>query len=192
MGLQTSAIDVSTQQGRQLMAGVEAGDPIALQRLFNRYWGRIYTYLYGTIGNREDAMDVTQEVLIRVYEKAHLYDGSYPLTPWIYRVAGNLCTDHFRKKNFRLHANSVEFDDSYESSRRTLTTPEDETIHRETLARVKQVLDTLPRRQRRVLEMRLLKELRLREIAEAEGISVGTVKSTLHTALNRLRDSLAH
>ena len=34
------------------MAGVEAGDPIALQSLFNRYWGRIYTFLYGTIGNR--------------------------------------------------------------------------------------------------------------------------------------------
>jgi len=172
------------------MAGVEAGDPIALQSLFNRYWGRIYTFLYGTIGNREDAMDVTQEVLIRVYEKAHLYDGSYPLTPWIYRVAGNLCTDHFRRKNFRLHANSVEFDDSFEASQHTLTTPEDETIHKETIERVKIVLQKLPRRQRRVLEMRLLKELRLREIAELEGISVGTVKSTLHTALHRLRESL--
>ena len=97
MELQSAAVNFPTQQGQQLMARVEAGDPVALQSLFNRYWGRIYTYLYGTIGNREDAMDVAQEVLIRVYEKAHLYDGSYPLTPWIYRVAGNLCTDHFRK-----------------------------------------------------------------------------------------------
>lgn len=164
---------------------------MAFQNLFNRYWGRIYTYLYGTIGNHEDAKDVAQEVLIRIYQKAHLYDGSYPLTPWIYRVAGNLCTDHFRKKNFRLHANAVEFDDSLETSRRTSLTPEDQTIQKETIERVKRVLRGLPRRQRRVLEKRLLKELRLREIAEQEGISVGTVKSTLHTAMNRLRESLA-
>ncbi len=173
-----------------LMTAVKAGDPQAVGALLDRYESRLFRYLFRTLGNREDAQDITQEVLIRILEKAHHYDGTYPLTPWVYRVAANLCTDHFRKKNFRVHSRSVDFDDGIGVYQIHSRTPEDEIRHREALLRVRGILRDMPQRQRRVLELRLLREFRLKEIAEAEGIKLGTVKSTLHSAMERLRRSL--
>lgn len=191
MGISTAAMSLAQQSGRQLMQGVEAGDGDAIRSLVAAYGGRVYSFLYGSLGNREDALDLTQEVLFRICQKADQYDGSYPLAPWIYRVAANLCIDHSRRRNSRVHANSIEFDEALSPSPVTRDTPEDQIIRRDLQARFLDALRELPPRQKQVVEMRLLGECRLREIAEAQGISVGTVKSTLHSAMSRLREALA-
>ncbi len=191
MGMASAAMHFTQQSGQDLMAGVGAGDGDAVRRLVTAYRGRVFCFLYGSLGNREDALDLTQEVMIRVCQKADQYDGSYPLSPWIYRVAANLRIDFSRRKNARIHANTVELDETVRSSRVNRDTPEDQALRRDLLERFERALKALPPRQRKVVEMRLLGEHRLREIAEAQGISVGTVKSTLHAALTRLRQHLS-
>ncbi len=191
MGLNSAAMRLPQSNGRELMAGVGAGDGEAVRRLMEAYRGKVFSFLCCSLGNREDALDLTQEVMIRVCQKADQYDGEYPLSPWIYRVASNLRIDFTRRRNARLHANSVEFDEAVQSTRFTTETPEDHVLRRDLQKRFRQALDRLPPRQRKIVEMRLLEENRLREIADAQGISVGTVKSTLHAAIRRLREALA-
>ncbi|MFQ5739721.1 MAG: RNA polymerase sigma factor [Acidobacteriota bacterium] len=185
------AVNLGHAGREDLMARVGAGDSDAIRSLILDYRPRVFNYLYRWMGNREDAMDVTQEVLFRICQKAERYDRTYPLAPWIYRVAGNLCTDHFRSKNFRLCSKQVAFDDAPQSECVSKTTPEDETLRGEILTRIRRSIEALPPRQRRILRMRLFHEYRLNEIAEAQGIPLGTVKSTLHHALRRLRNALS-
>ena len=191
MGINTAAMQLPHSNGRELMAGVGAGDGEAVRRLVDTYRGKVFSFLYGSVGNREDALDLTQEVMFRVCQKADQYDGRYPLSPWIYRVAANLRIDYTRRRNARLHSNTVELDETVQSNRCTRETPEDQAMRRDLQKRFRQALDRLPPRQRRIVEMRLLEENRLREIADSQGISVGTVKSTLHAGIRRLREALS-
>jgi RNA polymerase sigma-70 factor, ECF subfamily len=177
---------------RQLMEAVQAGDSEAVQLLVERYRKRIFKYLYGWIKNYEDALDVTQEVLMTVYQKAHLYNSSHSLTAWIYRIAHNLCIDHLRRETRRGHAGAVEFDESlgvYAPDSAT-TSPEQIAMGKEIISRVKEAIEELPTRQREVLQLRLLGELSLEEIAETLGLTLGGVKSNLHVALQNLRRHL--
>lgn len=176
---------------KQLMEAVVAGDSEAVNRLVCRYRDRVFHFLCRWIGDREEAADVTQEVLLRVWSKADQYDDRYPLASWVYRIASNLCTDHFRRKNARVHANSVSLEERHPAPRSYGCSPEQLALQREMVGKVGRALAGLPPRQRQVLQLRLLHQYRLREIAEAQGISVGTVKSTLHSGLHRVRESLA-
>ncbi len=171
------------------MAAVCAGDPEAVRDLMGSYRDRVFHFLNRWLRDPEEARDVTQEVFFRVWQKAGQYDDRYPLTPWIYRIASNLCTDYYRRKNFRVHANRVDWEEDHATPAREHS-PEEVALHRELRQRLEEVIDALPYRQRQVLRLRLLDQYQLREIAEAEGISVGTVKSTLHSGLCRVRESL--
>ncbi len=173
------------------MAAVGKGDPEAVQSLLGQYHNRVFHFLCRSLGDPEEALDITQEVFFRIWQKAKQYDDRYPLTPWIYRIASNLCTDHYRRKNFRVHANRVDWEESQGNGGSRQSSPEEVAQQRETLRRLRDSLETLPPRQRQVLRLRLLHEYPLREIAAAEGISLGTVKSTLHAAMVRIRRNLA-
>ncbi len=173
------------------MSAVGAGDPEAVSSLMGRYREPVFHFLCRWLGDREEALDVTQEVFFRVWQKAHQYDERYPLTPWIYRIASNLCTDHYRRKNSRVHSNRVEWEERHHRNERPGRSPEQVALQREMLQRVRRAMATLPPRQRQVLQLRLLHQYQLREIAEAQGISLGTVKSTLHSGLSRVRETLS-
>ncbi|HSR66768.1 MAG TPA: RNA polymerase sigma factor [Acidobacteriota bacterium] len=177
----------------ELMQALERGDPEAMRLLVDRFGRRIFKYLYGWARNREDALDLTQEVLMRIHQKAHLYNPKAPLAPWIFRIAHNIFHDHLRKKNYKVHAASVELKEQWVSPPAGFRPnyPERAARRNEAMLKVQEAVEQLPRRQRQVVQLRLLSGLKLEEIAQALGISLGAVKSTLHTAIRRLREALS-
>lgn len=177
---------------QQLMKAVGKGDPAATGELVDLFQKRVFRFLLGWIQNREDALDITQEVLLRVCRKADSYDGSAPLAAWVFRIARNLYTDHRRRKNFKVYAGSVRYEDAVMKPglRQAGLSPEVQLEKRELFSRVGLAIKSLPPRQREVVQLRLLAELRLEEIAQAAGLSLGGVKSTLHAALRNLRNRL--
>jgi RNA polymerase sigma-70 factor, ECF subfamily len=176
---------------RRLMEAVEAGDPTAIGRLVDLYRLRILKFLIGRGEAREDALDLCQEVLARVCAKAGSFNGT-SISAWIFRVAANHQVDARRKRNFRLRELQTDAADAVDAAPAArVCDPEVKALRGEIGRRVEEAIRLLPPRQREVVELRLLGELSLEEIAETVGLTCGGVKSTLHNALANLRRSLA-
>ncbi|MEJ2083357.1 MAG: sigma-70 family RNA polymerase sigma factor [Acidobacteriota bacterium] len=105
----------------------------------------------------------------------------------------DLLIDRTRSRNFKLVAASLPFEDGPASAALSphSDSPEHRAMRQEISVRVREAIETLPPRQREVVQLRLLAELSLEEIAQAVGLSLGGVKSTLHNALHNLRGRLA-
>lgn len=175
---------------QQLMQEVAAGDSDASAILVKRFGRRVYKFLLGWVGNEEDAWDITQEVMVRICRKASYYNGKAALASWVFAVAKNYYFDFRRKKNFRVYENSISFENTAEAAREANRSPEISMMRVEILEKVEAAIETLPPRQREVIQLRLLAELSLEEISEAVGLTLGGVKSTLHNAFGSLRERL--
>ncbi|GAB4132328.1 MAG: sigma-70 family RNA polymerase sigma factor [Acidobacteriota bacterium] len=176
---------------RHLMEAVHAGDPTAIARLVEKYRLRILKFLIGRGETRDDALDLCQEVLARVCSRAASFNG-VALSAWIFQVARNLQIDARRKRNFKLRELTTTEPEALAAAPASRGShPELSMAQAEIRRRVEVAIQGLPPRQREVVELRLLGELTLEEIAETVGLTPGGVKSTLHNALANLRRSLA-
>src|SRR5919106_5208299 len=83
-------------QDRQLIARLQAGDDAAVQELAERYSPRIFQLAMRHVKNREDAEEVTQDVLMKVYRKIDAFRGDSALSSWIYRITFNTAMSRLR------------------------------------------------------------------------------------------------
>ena len=172
------------------------GDRSAYQQLVEKYQQRVYAVAFGVLHEREDALDVVQDVLIKAYRKLNRFRGASSFYTWIYRITVNMAIDYRRK---RKNIVKIEYDDriGQEDDTETVTLPgksEDpaETLHRKEInTMVMDAMKGLPEDQRTVLVLREIEGLAYDEIAKVVGISIGTVMSRLHYGRKKLRDVLA-
>ena len=87
---------MQTAQERQLIARLQAGDDTAVQELADRYRSRIFQLAMRYMKNREDAEEVTQDVLMKVYRKIGAFRGDSALSSWIYRITFNTAMSRLR------------------------------------------------------------------------------------------------
>ena len=169
------------------------GQSRAFDELVARYQARLLNFIYRTIGDRERAEDLVQEVFIRIYRHLHRFDQSKKFSTWAYTIASNLAKNELRnrsrnplvlfqaiKKNWEADHRPLQFEDS--SSR-----PDDLYHKRHLRALVEQSVERLPEHHRVVFVLRELEGKTYEEIAEITGCNLGTVKSRL----NRARNSFA-
>lgn len=147
-------------------------------------------FILGWTENREDARDITQEALIRICRNAHLFKEEASLKAWVFRVARNLQIDRYRSRNFQVHFRAVGLDHAPIMVDSETRSPDKELFSQEIRQRVRSAIAALPPRQKEIVQLRLLADLQLEEIAQVSGLSVGGVKSTLHNALANLRRRL--
>lgn len=177
---------------RDLMARLAQGDKEALTPLVERHYRRLYRIALGYLRQREDALDVVQEAFVKVFQAASRWDGSADAGPWLSRVTVNLAIDRWRRNKRRGQTFSpLAEGDHLEVLAAHGPAPDRGVAAREASDRMARALETLPERQRAVVVLRHYQELSLEEIATTLGMSLGTVKSSLHRALNRMRASLA-
>jgi RNA polymerase sigma-70 factor, ECF subfamily len=176
---------------RELMARLAAGDREALSPLMERHYPRCYRIALSYLRQREDALDVVQEAFVKAFQQAARWDGSGEAGPWLARITVNLSIDRWRRNRRRLATFSPLADDDRAPDLADAgPSPERRVQRREVGERLKAVLDTLPERQRAVVVLRHYQEMSLEEIARALDMSLGTVKSSLHRALQRMRACL--
>jgi RNA polymerase sigma-70 factor (ECF subfamily) len=177
---------------RELMARLAAGDREALAPLMERHYRRLYRIALSYLRQPDDALDVVQEVFVKAYQSASRWDGSAEAGPWLARITVNLSIDRWRRNRRRAQT----FTPLAESDRvATLAdlgpAPDRRVQGREAGERVAAALRGLPERQRAVVVLRHYQDMSLEEIAGTLGMSLGTVKSSLHRALHRMRAGLA-
>ena len=152
----------------------------AFSELVTRYQTRLLNFVYRTIGDREKAEDLVQEVFIRVWQKLHTFAGQSSFGTWLHQIAMNECRDILRTRR-----RDVSLDDVPEER---LAAPGE--VAAPLGRRLGALVDELPPRQRSVLTLRVFGELPFAEIARAEGITENAAKVSFHHAVRRLQEWL--
>jgi RNA polymerase sigma-70 factor (ECF subfamily) len=96
-----SSVSLSGGGDSWLVARCQDADLVAFDAIVARYKGRIYGYLYRMTGSAEDAEDLTQEVFVRMYTSIGSFRAEASLSAWLFRIAGNLAVDAFRRAKNR-------------------------------------------------------------------------------------------
>ena len=159
-------------------------DPAAFGALVQRYQDRLFNYLYRMTGSREDAEDLAQEVLIRIYKALDRFRLDAPFKPWMYKIATNVAINHLKS---RRPASLLEDD---VPSTAHFAAPEAMAEQHETQRVVLSAINELPDHYRAIVLMRHLEELSYEEIAQALDVPLGTAKVRLHRARALLQEKL--
>lgn len=182
----------------ELVQRSRSGEQEAFRLLVHRYQRRLYGVCFSMVRNRDDALDLVQETLLKIHRYLDRFEGGSFVT-WSYRIATNVCIDHLRKQRRFQH---VEFDDSrdvgeeeegltsWQSSALLRVDPERLLRKRELLRKIDEAIEDLSPIHRQVITLREVEGLSYQEIADIAEISLGTVMSRLHHARKRVQARL--
>lgn len=162
---------------RQILSGIEA----AMEVLVRRHYSEVFAYTYRRIGDYQDALDLTQEIFLRMIHSLPAYRNIENFRGWLFTIAVNCCRDYFRQKRPReVSADEAEL----------LPDIRDLYKHSELQNEVRDALDSLPPVQKEVVILRFYHGYKMREIAQITSSNEATVKSRLHQALIKLETLL--
>jgi RNA polymerase sigma-70 factor (ECF subfamily) len=168
---------------RFLVAHAQEGDRDALEELYLLHFDRIYGYLYVTVGNRDDAEDLTTQTFLRMLESIGRFRWrSAPFSAWLLRIAHNLAVDHFRARQ-RMEVEP-------EKPEREESSVEVEALGSIAEFGMLELIDRLSAEQRQVLTLKFLFGFGNAEAAGILGKTEGAVKSLQHRALAQLEKQL--
>ena len=173
-----------SEQTLWLLAVRDHGDRAAFGLLFDFYAPRLKAMLMRGGMGAAGAEDVVQDVMLSVWHKARQFDPARaPAGAWIYRIARNRQIDLVRREARPL-PDPVEFEEPPEPDAGQILALDQEA------SRLRRAMAQLPEEQRAVLERAYLGELSHSEIRSATGLALGTIKSRIRLALDRLRHEL--
>jgi RNA polymerase sigma-70 factor (ECF subfamily) len=178
----------------ELVLRALSGREDGFEELVRRYQRPIVAYVYRMVGDYDSALDLTQEVFIRVYNSLGRYRAEFKFSTWIYRIAHNAAIDHLRRVGAsRTEEMTVEgeggtsFDKPLASK---APSPEQETERGERRAEIEEVVGQLPHAYRELIVLRHSHDLSYDEIAEVTGLPLGTVKNRIFRAREAMRELL--
>ena len=177
----------------EIVALAKNGDHNAFEQIVTTYEKKVYNMALRYTGDPEDALDICQEVFLRVYRFLPKYRGESTLSTWIYRITMNVCHDTAGNKTniYELSLDSGPGDDEQTTEIADLRyDPEKEFEKKHTRQLVQQAISMLDSDHRDVIIMRDINGLSYDEISNVLNISTGTVKSRISRAREKLKNFL--
>ena len=185
------AIAELQESDETLLARAGGGDSAAFERLFDRYAGRLFGLARQLLGDEREAEDVVQEAFVYMWDHAPSFDSTRAKAfTWAVMILRNKAIDCMRSRGRRQRLSEravVEAPWLWEADS---PTPEGEAVTSERGKAVRQAISNLPLEQRRMIESAFLKGQTHQQIAEGNGLPLGTVKTHIRRGLCRLRDIL--
>jgi len=190
-----STRQAEAEQDRDLIERAKKGDRGAFRELVERHQRRAFAIALALVRDENDAREVVQEAFLRVYRGLDAFHGGSSFFTWLYRIVTNLSIDLMRKPARR----EVELDESREIkdeldipllARIDGADPHDVVRRAEISKRIQSALDALPPYHRGVILMREVEGMSYEEMAEAMGVSKGTIMSRLFHARQKLQRAL--
>lgn len=176
----------------ELVVSALSGREACFEELVRRYQRPIAAYIYRMVGSYDAALDLTQEVFIKVYNSLSRYRSEFKFSTWIYKIAHNAAIDHLRRHAVREQTIAMETENERRAaaieSRRP--TPEEESERKERRSEIESVVQLLPTAYRELIVLRHSQDLSYEEIAEVTGLPLGTVKNRLFRAREAMRGPL--
>lgn len=187
------------EEDRALIKLAQAGDLAAFRRLVERHQRRAFSVAVALVRNDDDAREIVQEAFLRTFKSLARFQSDSTFFTWLYRIIANLSVDHARRAGGRtalfaeqrLANLDVDELDVPFAGRIEGADPLDALRRREIAASLQTAFDALPSYHRAVIVLRELEGLSYEEMAEALGVSKGTVMSRLFHARRKLQRALA-
>jgi RNA polymerase sigma-70 factor (ECF subfamily) len=185
-----SWVDVGGREAA-LVQRCATGDDAACAELVAEHQRMVLQLAMNLLGDRDEALDLSQEVFLRVFRTIHRFRGQSSLRTWIYRIAVNQARNRHRFWRRRHRADQVSLDAHVAAhgdfTSASESTPDRVLAQKELAEKLQQALDHLPFDQRTAIVLREVDGLSYEEIAFSLGVAIGTVKSRLTRARQALR-----
>lgn len=183
--------DVDLDRDRALVERCQAGDSAAFGNLYARYYERLLRFCLRRLNDRHEAEDAAQEAFARAWKALPRFAGERRFYPWLTVIAGNICTDMLRRRS-----RSTPTDDMELTAQRPVGVVGEDTSEDLVLAAVdgelvNRALDRLSTRHRHVLAMREGSGWTYQQIADHEGVEIGTIETLLWRARQALKREFA-
>jgi RNA polymerase sigma-70 factor (ECF subfamily) len=163
------------------------GSVEAFNLLVSRWEKRVYNYLLRITANREDALDLTQDVFLKAYQNLRKLDDPGRFAPWLYRIAHNEAYTMFRKRRPETDVDEIEL----EGTETGITVGGNAVFPIELNLAVASALGRLSPDQREAVVLKIYQGFKFEEMADILACPVSTVKSRVYTALELLKVELA-
>lgn len=189
-----NTLNKNLEDETKLVALLKAGDETAFRLLIQKYQSKLYSIAYGITLDREESLDIVQDVFLKVYQKIHAFREESSLSTWLHRITVNLCLNWKRRwiRRFRWHHQPLEIEDGgdYPELGTNENMPEKLYEQKELKKMLWEQLKDLPEEARAVFVLKEMEGLSYDEIAETLRIKTGTVSSRLFYARKKLRHGL--
>lgn len=188
--------DAGQPSDEELVAAVLGGHRERFGDLVERYQGRLINYLVRLLRNSDDAHDLAQEVLVKVYQVLDRYDAQYKFSTWLFRIAQNAAIDQIRRRRLKLVSlrQGRQADETGEDRDWDLPSgergPYGDLRNRERGDAIQQAIEALPWEYRELILLRHIGELPYEEIARLKQMPLGTVKNKLFRGRQMLKERL--
>ena len=176
----------------ELIARFQEGDEQAYTELVNRYRDKLMTFVYRFVNDMEQAEDIIQDTMLKLYTHKHYYRNIAKFSTWIYTIAGNLAKTELRKRKNRKVTNISQMGPEDRDYELPSVAPEtDEVVQSEYIEKkIQTAIQNLPLHFRTVTILRDIQELSYEEISKIVEVPLGTVKSRINRARLQLQKEL--
>ena len=176
----------------ELIARFQEGDEQAYTELVNRYRDKLITFVYRFVNDMEQAEDIIQDTMLKLYTHKHYYRNIAKFSTWIYTIAGNLAKTELRKRKNRKVTNISQMGPEDRDYELPSVAPEtDEVVQSEYIEKkIQAAIQNLPLHFRTVTILRDIQELSYEEISKIVEVPLGTVKSRINRARLQLQKEL--
>ena len=171
---------------RQLIEQFLDGEQRSFNLLVERYRERIYLLVWRMVRNREDALDLSQEVFVKAYKNLKSFRHESNFYTWLYRIAVNLSLNFTKREKFKSFLSLSDLSDRFTSG----SSPSEDLERDQLSGLIDRAVMKLPEKQRAVFILRHYEELSIREVAELLGRSEGTIKANYYQAIKKLQEFL--
>lgn len=179
---------------KKLIEGCKRYDKYSFIELYKLYEKYLYSLCFSYVQNSQDALDLVQEIYIKIFKNINSFELHKPFHPWIRKIAVNTCLNFKRTiKNNIISMNVSISDDEEIALEDTLISGENvlqDVVNSETKILIKKYLKEIPEEYRIVIILRYYEDLSYNEIAELINIPLGTVKTKIYRGKAMLRKKL--
>ena len=179
--------DVDLDRDRALVERCQAGDSGAFGNLYARYYERLLRFCLRRLNDRHEAEDAAQEAFARAWKALPNFAGERRFYPWLTVIAGNICTDMLRRRSRSTPTDDFELRSHQPVGGGGIDTSEEYLIAAVDGELVNKALDRLSVRHRHVLAMREGSGWTYQQIADHEGVEIGTIETLLWRARQALK-----
>jgi RNA polymerase sigma-70 factor (ECF subfamily) len=179
--------DVDLDRDRALVERCQAGDSAAFGNLYARYYERLLRFCLRRLNDRHEAEDAAQEAFARAWKALPNFAGERRFYPWLTVIAGNICTDMLRRRSRSTPTDDVELGSHHPVGAGSAETSEELVLAAVDGELVTRALGRLSSRHRHVLAMREGSGWTYQQIADHEGVEIGTIETLLWRARQALK-----
>lgn len=186
-----------TNEEFSLINSAKKGDMRAFEELIYKYDKKVLAIAYSYRNSRDEALDIYQEVFLRVFRNLKSFEGKCEFSTWLHRITVNLCLTHYTQKKrhtfIPLHQMTNDDDEIVSYSEGLLADSnrsDDDLLGQEKASYLKKVIDSLPDKQKMAVTLKYYEDFKIREIADIMNCNEGTIKRYLFDAIRKMRSKI--